>query len=227
MWALTLYRSTIGKKIIMAITGLVLVGFVIAHMLGNLQAFLGPAKLNSYAAFLKSTTELLWLERITVFVAVVVHAVMAWQLTQLKRAARPIGYEKRDPQVSTLASRTMRWGGVVLLAFIVFHILHFTTGTVFPFASRPDARYPAFSETDVYGNVVSAFRAPWVVAVYVVSMLFLLLHLFHGAWSSVRTLGLSKSSSDPLHRRVSTVIAVVVWLGFIALPLGVFFGVLR
>src|SRR5438309_96424 len=209
MWALTLYRSTIGKKFIMAITGLVLVGFVIAHMLGNLQAFLGPAKLDAYAAFLKATPELLWLERIVVFLAIVFHALMAWQLTQIKRAARPVGYERRDPQVSTLASRTMRWGGVLLLVFIVFHILHFTTGTVFPFASRPDARYPGFSETDVYGNVVSAFRNPWVVLFYVVSMLFLLLHIFHGAWSSVRTLGVSQPSRDPLHRRVSTIIAVV------------------
>ena len=227
MSVLMLYRSTIGKKIMMAVTGLVLVGFVIAHMLGNLQAFLGPAKLNGYAAFLKNTTELLWLERLTVFAAVVVHALMAWQLTQIKRAARPVEYQRRDPQVSTLASRTMRWGGLVLLLFIIFHILHFTTGTLFPIASRPDAQHPGFSETDVYGNVVAAFHNPWVVAIYVGSMLLLLLHLFHGAWSSVRTLGLSKPSQDPLHRRISTLLAVIVWLGFISLPLGVVLGVIR
>jgi succinate dehydrogenase / fumarate reductase cytochrome b subunit len=227
MWALTLYRSTIGKKVIMAVTGLMLVGFVIAHMVGNLQEFIGPAKMNGYAAFLKSTGELLWLARAGLLAATILHVLMAWQLTQIKRAARPVGYTKREPQVSTLASRTMRWGGVLLLVFIVFHILHFTTGTLFPFASRPDARYPSFSETDVYGNVVSAFRNPWVVAFYVVAMLFLLLHLFHGAWSSVRTLGLSRPSNDPLHRRVSTVIAVVVWLGFTAIPVAVLLGVIR
>ena len=149
------------------------------------------------------------------------------RLTQIKRAARPIDYTKRDPQVSTLASRSMRWGGVLLLIFIVFHILHFTTGTVFPFASRPDSRYPGFSHTDVYGNVVSAFRNPWVTLGYVVAMLFLLLHLFHGAWSSVRTLGLSKPSRNPLHRRVSTAIALVVWLGFTVIPVAVFLGVIR
>src|SRR3954468_4260311 len=223
MWALTLYRSTIGKKAIMAVTGLMLVGFVIAHMAGNLQMFAGPAKMNGYAAFLKSTGELLWIARLGLLAATILHVLMAWQLTRIKNAARPVGYQKREPQVSTLASRTMRWGGVLLLVFIVFHILHFTTGTVFPIASRPDAQYPAFSHTDVYGNVVSAFRNPFVVAFYVVAMLFLLLRLFHGAWSSVRTLGLSKPSRDPLHRRVSTVIAVVVWLGFVSLPLGVFF----
>jgi succinate dehydrogenase / fumarate reductase cytochrome b subunit len=157
----------------------------------------------------------------------VLHVLMAYQLTMIKRAARPIDYAKREPQVSTLASRTMRWGGVLLLVFIVFHILHFTTGTVFPIASRPDAQYPAFSHTDVYGNVVSAFRNPWVSLFYVVAMLFLLLHLFHGAWSSVRTLGLSKPSRHPLHRRVSTIIAVVVWLGFTAIPVAVLFGVIR
>ena len=227
MWAMTLYRSTIGKKIIMAVTGLILVLFVIGHMAGNLQQFMGPARMNAYAAFLKSTGELLWLVRIGLIVATVLHVVMAWQLTQIKRAARPVGYEERKPQVSTLASRTMRWGGVLLLIFIVFHILHFTTGTVFPVASRPDAQYPAFSHTDVYGNVVSAFRNPFVVAFYVVSMLFLLLHLFHGAWSSMRTLGLSKPSRTPLHRRVSTALALIVWLGFTVIPVAVFLGVIR
>jgi succinate dehydrogenase / fumarate reductase cytochrome b subunit len=227
MWALTLYRSTIGKKAIMAVTGLLLVGFVIAHMAGNLQVFIGAAKMNAYASFLKSLGEFLWVARLVLLAALVLHVLMAWQLTQLKRRARPVGYEQRSPQVSTVASRTMRWGGVLLLVFIVFHILHFTTGTVFPAASSPDAMYPAWSHTDVYGNIISAFRTPWVVAFYVVAMLFLMLHLFHGAWSSVRTLGFMKPSSDPLHRRVSTVIAIVVWLGFSVIPVAVLLGVIR
>lgn len=227
MWALTLYRSTIGKKIIMAVTGLMLVGFVVAHMAGNLQVFIGPAKMNAYAAFLKSTGELLWVARLGLLGATVLHVLMAWQLTQISRNARPIGYERRDPQVSTWASRSMRWGGFLLLVFIVFHILHFTTGTVFPLASRPDALYPAFSPADVYGNVIAAFRSPWVVAFYVVSMFFLMLHLFHGAWSSLRTLGLARPSRDPLHRRFSTVLAILTWLGFTAIPVAVFLGVIR
>ena len=227
MWALTLYRSTIGKKAIMAVTGLLLVGFVIAHMAGNLQVFIGAAKMNAYASFLKSLGEFLWLARLVLFVALVLHVLMAWQLTRIKRQARPVDYEQRTPQVSTVASRTMRWGGVLLLAFIVFHILHFTTGTVFPAASTPDAMYPVFSHSDVYGNIISAFRTPWVVAFYVVAMLFLMLHLFHGAWSSVRTLGLTKPSNHPLHRRISTVIAIVVWLGFSVIPVAVLLGVIR
>jgi succinate dehydrogenase / fumarate reductase cytochrome b subunit len=227
MWLLTLYRSTIGKKVIMAVTGLMLVAFVVVHMAGNLQMFLGPAKMNGYAAFLKSTGELLWVARLGLLAALILHVLMAWQLTVIKRNARPIGYTRRDPQVSTLASRTMRWGGVLLLVFIVFHILHFTTGTVFPSASRPDAMYPAYSEANVYGNVISAFRSPLVSAFYVVAMLFLMLHLFHGAWSSVRTLGLSRPSAFPLHRRISTVIALVVWLGFTAIPVAVLLGAIR
>jgi succinate dehydrogenase / fumarate reductase cytochrome b subunit len=206
---------------------LLLVGFVIAHMAGNLQVFIGPAKMNAYASFLKSLGEFLWLARIILLVALVLHVLMAWQLTQIKRKARPIDYTTREAQVSTVASRTMRWGGVLLLVFIVFHILHFTTGTVFPVASTPDAMYPAWSHTDVYGNIISAFRTPWVAAFYVVAMLFLMLHLFHGAWSSVRTLGLTKPSRHPLHRRVATVIALVVWLGFSVIPVAVLLGVIR
>jgi succinate dehydrogenase / fumarate reductase cytochrome b subunit len=227
MWALTLYRSTIGKKVIMAVTGLMLVGFVIAHMAGNLQMFIGPAKMNGYAAFLKSTGELLWVARLGLLAATILHVLMAWQLSRIKANARPVDYTRRDPQVSTVASRTMRWGGVLLLVFIVFHILHMTTGTVLPMASHPDAMYPAFSETNVYGNVISAFRNPLVSAFYVVAMLFLMLHLFHGAWSSVRTLGLTKPSRHPLHRPVATVVALVVWFGFTAIPVAVLLGAIR
>lgn len=227
MWALTLYRSTIGKKAIMAVTGLMLVGFVIVHMAGNLQMFGGPAKMNGYAAFLKSTGELLWLARGGLLVATILHVLMAVQLTRITRNARPVGYQTRVPQVSTWASRSMRWGGFLLLVFIVFHVLHFTTGTVFPLASAGDATERTFSHTNVYGNVINAFRNPLVAAFYVVSMLFLMLHLFHGAWSSVRTLGLTKPSRNPLHRRVSTAIALLVWLGFTAIPVAVLLGAIR
>ncbi len=227
MWVMTLYRSTIGKKVIMAVTGLLLVGFVIGHMAGNLQVFAGAVTMNEYASFLKSLGKFLWLARIGLLAALVLHVLMAWQLTRIKRNARPIDYARRQPQVSTVASRTMRWGGVLLLVFIVFHILHFTTGTLFPAASVPDAAYPGFSKTDVYGNLISGFRNLWVSAFYIVAMLFLMLHLFHGAWASVRTLGLTRASAHPLERRVATAIAVVVWLGFSVIPVAVLLGVIR
>jgi succinate dehydrogenase / fumarate reductase, cytochrome b subunit len=184
----------VGKKIVMAVTGLIGVGFVILHALGNLLIFRGSSAINSYSHFLKSTGELLWALRIVLIVAVILHVIAAVQLTRLSRAARPIGYTKREPQVATLASRTMRWGGALLLIFIVLHILHFTTGTI-----RPAG---VFSSEDVYANMVTSFRIWWVALFYVISMIALGLHLFHGAWSSVRSIGVSPASPQPFHRRL-------------------------
>src|SRR2546430_5569152 len=126
------YGSMVGKKVIMGVTGLIGIGFVILHSLGNLLVFRGPAAINSYSHFLKSTGELLWTLRIVLIAAVVLHVVAAVQLTRQSRSARPIGYTKLEPQVATIASRTMRWGGALLLIFIILHILHFTTGTIKP-----------------------------------------------------------------------------------------------
>jgi succinate dehydrogenase / fumarate reductase cytochrome b subunit len=226
MWLVQFYRSTIGKKIIMAATGLIGIGFVIGHMAGNLQAFIGQNKLNAYGALLHGPlAELLWVVRVVLIIAVVLHVLMAWQLTMRARAARPIGYRKREPQVSTLASRTMRWGGVLLLAFIVVHILHFTTGQIDPANWR--GRLDAAGRHDVYGNLVASFRIWWVAAFYVLAMIFLGLHLYHGAWSSVRTLGYAKPSPRPLHRQIALIVAAVVWLGFTLVPLGVLAGLIR
>ena len=226
MWLVQFYRSTIGKKIIMAVTGLIGIGFVIGHMAGNLQAFVGRDKLNAYGALLHGPLgELLWLVRLVLIVAIVLHVLMAYQLTMRARAARPVAYKQRAAQVSTWASRTMRWGGVLLLLFIILHILHFTTGQVDPagWADRLDAA----GRRDVYGNLVASFRIWWVAGFYVLAMIFLGLHLYHGAWSSVRTLGYAKPSPDPLHRRIALVVAVVVWLGFTLVPLGVLAGLIR
>jgi len=226
MWLVQFYRSTIGKKIIMAVTGLIGIGFVIGHMAGNLQAFVGRDKLNAYGALLHGPLgELLWLVRLVLIVAVVLHVLMAYQLTMRARAARPIGYKQRTAQVSTWASRTMRWGGVLLLLFIILHILHFTTGQVDPAGWRD--QLDAAGRRDVYGNLVASFRIWWVAAFYVVAMIFLGLHLYHGAWSSVRTLGYAKPSPRPLHRRIALLVAVVVWLGFTLVPLGVLAGLIR
>src|SRR5689334_2174157 len=223
MWPLQFYRSTIGKKIIMAVTGLIGIGFVIGHMAGNLQAFVGRDKLNAYGALLHGPLgELLWIVRLVLIVSVILHVLMAYQLTMRARAARPVGYAERRSQVSTWASRTMRWGGVLLLLFIIVHILHFTTETVDPAGWRE--RLDAVGRRDVYGNLVASFRIWWVAAFYVLAMLFLGLHLYHGAWSSVRTLGYAKPSPQPLHRRIALVIAAIVWLCFTIVPLGVLAG---
>ena len=130
---LNFWRSTIGKKVVMAVTGLIGVGFVIGHMLGNLQMFQGAEKMNAYAHFLKSLGGLLWLVRLVLLGAVVLHVAAAFQLTRRSAAARPVGYKQGSQrEVSTLASRTMKWGGLLLLVFIIFHILHFTTLSIFP-----------------------------------------------------------------------------------------------
>lgn len=215
----TFYGSMVGKKAVMGLTGLIWIGFVILHALGNLLIFRGSAAINSYSHFLKSTGELLWALRAVLFVAVVLHVIAAIQLTRQSRAARPIGYSKRETQVATISSRTMRWGGALILIFLVLHILHFTTGDI-----RPGG---VFSREDVYANLVTSFRIWWVALFYVIAMIALGLHLFHGAWSSVRSIGVSPASPQPLHRRVSFVIAVFVWAAFTAVPLAVFSGIVR
>jgi succinate dehydrogenase / fumarate reductase cytochrome b subunit len=220
------YRSTVGKKIIMGVTGLIGIGFVILHMAGNLQAFIGAAKLNSYSAALHGPlNELLWIVRVVLIVSVVLHVLMAYQLTRISAAARPIGYQQRAPQVSTYAARTMKWGGVLLLVFIVIHLLHFTTETIDPAGWR--GMTDTVGNRDVYGDIVASFRIWWVAAFYIGVMIALGLHLFHGAWSSFRTLGYAKPSAHPLKRRIAFVVAVVIWLGFTLVPVGVVAGILR
>ena len=226
MFLVDFYRSTIGKKIIMGVTGLIGIGFVILHMAGNLQAFVGRQKINAYGALLHGPlAELTWLLRIVLIVAVILHVLMAYQLTRISAAARPIGYQRKEPQVATLASRTMKWGGVLLLVFIVVHLLHFTTEQIDPAGWRgmTDMR----GDRDVYGNIVGSFQIWWVTAFYVIAMIALGLHLYHGAWSSIRTLGYAKSTPKPLHRKIALGVAVIVWLGFTVIPVAVFAGFLR
>lgn len=203
----------------MGVTGIVGVLFVIGHVAGNLLAFRGPAEINAYSQFLKSSGELLWIIRITLIAAVVLHVIAAVQLTSRSRAARPMAYARRDPQVSTIASRTMRIGGFLLLLFIPLHILHFTTGTIQP------AGY--FDAANVYANIVTSFQIWWVTAIYVVMMIFLGLHLFHGAWSSGKSLGIAPPAPNPLKRKLALLIAVYAWIGFTLVPVGVALGLIK
>ncbi|MEP6691258.1 MAG: succinate dehydrogenase cytochrome b subunit [Gemmatimonadaceae bacterium] len=212
------WRSTIGKKIVMAVTGLIFVGFVIAHLSGNLLVFRGPDKINEYSEFLRSLGALLWVARGVLLVSVILHATAAYQLAARARAARPIGYHEHEPQVSTFAARTIRWGGTLILLFVVLHLLHFTTGTLQPVP---------YQARDVYANVVGAFRIWWVSALYIVAMIALGLHLYHGTWSSLRTLGLVKMGADPLKHTVAAALALLVWLGFTLVPVGILLGIVR
>ncbi len=216
-WVLRFWDSTVGKKVVMAVTGIGLLGFVFIHMAGNLQMFLGADAMRKYALLLRTSEELLWVARTGLIVMAVLHVISAYQLTRINNAARPVGYAKREPQVSTLASRTMRWGGVFLLAFIVFHLGHMTTGW--------------FNESLVhlqpYSNVILGFQSPWIVLFYVVAMAFLGLHLFHGAWAGFRTLGLQKRSASPIQRSVALWFAIICWAGFTVIPVAVFLGILN
>ena len=213
------YGSMVGKKVVMGVTGLIGIGFVILHSLGNLLVFRGPDAINAYSHFLKNTGELLWALRIVLIIAVILHVIAAVQLTRQSRAARPLGYVKHDYQAATIASRTMRWGGALLLVFIVLHILHFTTGTIRPAGF--------FSHEDVYANVVTSFRIWWVSLFYILSMIALGFHLFHGAWSSVRSIGVRPPSPEPLHHRISLLLALLIWAAFTAVPVAVFTGMVR
>lgn len=213
------WRSTIGKKIVMAATGWIMVGFVIVHMLGNLQVFVGAAKINAYSAFLhNSIGELLWAARIILLVSVILHIVAAIQLTRIDTAARPVGYARKQRQSATIASSTMRWGGFALALFIAFHLLHMTTGTIHP---------ETFTPGNVYGNLVGSFQIWWVTLIYVLAMIALGLHIFHGGWSAIRTLGLSQPKPEPLKRPIAKTLAIVLWAGFTVVPVAIYFGLVK
>jgi succinate dehydrogenase / fumarate reductase cytochrome b subunit len=209
------YRTTIGKKIVMALTGVILVGFVVVHMVGNLQVFAGSEKFDSYSALLHGPLhELLILTRVVLLAAVVLHIHAAVSLIALARASRPAGYAKRDPQVSTLAARTIRVSGFLLLFFIVYHILHFTTGHA----------HPRFVAGAAYENLITGLRIPWVAALYIVAMIALYGHLYHGAWSVFQTLGLNHPAWNRSRRVLATVVAAATVLGFLLVPVGVLAG---
>jgi succinate dehydrogenase / fumarate reductase, cytochrome b subunit len=213
-----LWDSSVGKKIIMAFTGLIWVAYLITHVLANLLVFQGPVRINAYSAFLHGTGGALWGPRLVLIAALVLHVIAAIQLAGRREEARPIGYAAgREPQVSTLASRTIRWGGALILAFLVYHILHFTIGTV----------HPDFVEGDPYHNVAAGFRSLPVVIFYLIAMGAVGLHLYHGVWSSGRSLGMSPPSPRPLRRAVALVLAVLIWLGFTVIPIAVYAGVVR
>jgi len=199
----------------MALTGLVMLGFVVGHMLGNLQIYLGAETLNAYAEWLHNHPALVWGTRIVLLVCVSVH-IIAWLSTWLRsRSARPARYaSKQKRQASNIASRSMRFSGPAILGFIIYHLLHFTVG----------AAHSDFIEHDVFHNVVSGFSNPIVSAVYIFSMVMLGLHLVHGVWSAFQTMGLNNSTWTPRIRLLATVIAGALALGNISIPVSVLLG---
>ena len=210
----TFWRSTVGKKIVMAVTGAIGWGYLIAHMAGNLLVFRGAAKIDAYAGFLKSNLSLLWTVRSILFVAVIAHIVAAFQLARISQKSRPIGYKRWRPVGSDFASRTMRWTGPIVGIFIVYHLLHFTLGTV----------HPDFHAGQVYHNITTGFRVWYASAFYIVAMLALFGHLYHGTWSMFQSVGINHPKYNRLVRTLATIISVLIVLGFISIPVAVLLG---
>ena len=212
-----LWGTTVGKKVAMAATGIVLVLFLISHTISNVLIFSKPEHLDSYGAWLRSLGPALWIARAGLLAAALVHIVAAYQLTMLARRARPIAYSKREHQVATYASRTMRWGGLLLLVFIIFHILHFTTGTF----------HPDFREGMVGRNVITGFAVTPVAVFYLVAMLFLGLHLSHGVWSAFQTLGVNHPSYNRSRKLLAWGLALLIAGGLATIPAAAILGYLK
>lgn len=215
-------RTSIGKKVAMAVSGIVLVGFVILHMIGNLKFFFGETHFDEYAHFLRTMGApvipyhyALWGLRGALVVAVGVHIWAAYSTTVQSKRARPIPYAHTDNIQASYASRTMRWGGVILLLFVVFHLLDLTLGT---------AHAGTFEEGRVYDNSISGFKHPAVTIAYTLAMGALCLHLFHGVWSMFQTFGRNNHRLTGRLKAMSATIAAVVCLGFLSMPWAVMFG---
>lgn len=223
-WFGNFYRSSVGKKAVMAVTGVILFGWIFLHMVGNLKLYMGPEHLNQYAHWLRALgtpampeTGALWLTRLLLLAAVVLHIHAAYALTMMNREARPVAYRSREYVRASYAARTMRWGGIIILLFIIYHLLHLTTGQV----------HHSFIKDDVYHNVVSGFQVWWVAAVYIIANLALGLHLYHGVWAMFSSVGLTNRRIEQWRRTFATAFAVMITAANISFPLAVLTGFVR
>jgi succinate dehydrogenase cytochrome b subunit len=223
-WPVEFYRSAVGKKWVMAVTGILIMGYVFAHMVGNLKVYLGAEEFNHYGEFLRDLlvpllprTVTLWLLRIGLIVAFAFHIHAAASLTLMNRRAHAEGgyVSRRDWQAANAASRSMRWTGVVILLFLIWHLADLTWGTV-----NPD-----FVRGDVYRNFVATFERPAVSALYIVAVLALGLHLFHGSWSLFQSLGLNNPRWNSWRRSFAIGFAALVTVGNLSFPIAVLTGV--
>jgi succinate dehydrogenase / fumarate reductase, cytochrome b subunit len=211
------WDSSIGKKALMSLTGLVLSAYVVAHLLGNMQVYMGSTAIDRYAAFLHSNAGVLWTARIVLLAAVFVHAISGIQLYMRKASARPIDYHTRANLQGTTASRTMLVSGVVILLFVVYHVLHLTTGTV----------HPEYEHLAPFHNVTTGFQHPLAAGIYVVAMVGVGFHLWHGLYSMFHSVGLSHPRYTPGIRAGAAVVATFIALLNISVPVAVLTGLLR
>jgi len=211
------YSSTTGKKAAMAVSGCILFLFVVGHLIGNLQIYEGPDTLNRYAVLLRAEPPLLWAVRIVLLAMLLLHIWSSVQLAARNISARPEGYVEKKATGSSYASRTMYWSGPIILAFVIYHLLDFTFGKV----------NPHFEPGNVYGNVVASFQVIPVAAFYIIAMLLLCLHLYHGLWSMFQSLGIAHPRWTPLLRRSAAVVAMLIAAGNISIPVAVLAGLVR
>jgi succinate dehydrogenase / fumarate reductase cytochrome b subunit len=233
-WVTPVVASTVGGKFLVAITGFILTGFVITHMAGNLQIFLGPDAINEYAKKLKDLGPLLWVARIGLLVAFVVHIALAARLSLLATAARPIGYTHPQTVQATFASRTMMYSGLMILAFTLFHIAHYTLGA-FQMVQDTDGVTKSILELkdshvpprhDVYRMMIYGFSNPILAILYIVAQLFLMLHLSHGVASIFQTLGLNTPRLQSTWKCLGWAVTFIVGIGNIAMVVAVWLGML-
>lgn len=221
---ISLYRTSVGKKFFMAVTGAILIGFLLAHMVGNLKMYMGPDAFNHYAEWLREVGYPvlphkvgLWIFRVVLLGSVGLHMLSALQVYLQSRRAREGDYTKEESLSFAYASRTMRWGGVIIAAFVIFHLLHFTTGQA----------HPDFIAGDAYRNVVVGFGSWWVVGFYTLTLVMVTFHLYHGLWSAFQTVGANHPKYNPYRRPLALVLALVVFIGFMTVPVGVKTGMLN
>ena len=211
------YSSTTGKKAAMAVSGCILFLFVVGHLIGNLQIYEGPEKLNRYAVFLRSMPAVLWGVRTVLLAMVLLHIWSSIQLAARNIGARPVGYRMKKATGSSYASRTMYWSGPIILAFVIYHLLDFTFGKV----------NPHYQPGNVYGNVVASFQVIPVAAFYIIAMLLLCLHLYHGLWSMFQSLGIAHPRYTPMLRKGAAMVATLIAAGNISIPVAVLAGLVR
>jgi succinate dehydrogenase / fumarate reductase cytochrome b subunit len=220
------FKSSLGKKYIMAVTGFVMFLFVIGHLAGNLQIFLGPEAINRYGHFLQSNPELIWPARLVLLLMLALHVWSAIQLSAENKAARPIAYGTYQPVGSSYASRTMLMSGLIIFAFIVYHLLHFTvqvqyvnlTGRSFVDMMDPEKRH------DIFSMMVVGFRNVWVSGFYILGIALLCLHLSHGVSSMFQSLGWKNKAYGPFLDKLARVVAVLIFLGYTSIPAAILFG---
>jgi succinate dehydrogenase / fumarate reductase cytochrome b subunit len=224
-----LYRSSVGKKVLMAVTGFIWIGFLLGHMAGNLKAFQGATAFDTYAAHLRTFGEpilprmgFLWPFRVFMAAALVLHIWLAWQTSRQSWAARGTDYRKEKSLSFDFASRWMRWSGVLIGVFLVYHILNMTTGTLHANFMAEDVVH---DRSYAYHNLVTGLSNPWVAAIYIAAMLTVLVHLWHGVWSMFQTLGAAHPKYARYRRPFAVFVAIVISLGFISIPVAILTGI--